>query len=238
MVIRKKFRVNGKCADSLKSQEIGSILYRNSVEQEKQIRLKGEDRKDYELVDELRKELFDTLGVESNYLSDLTYRTVMDDKCIPIFIKYIPLFQNIGISLDLISQQFYRKNNQECSDFLEKWYFHLKECGLLTDRVENTLDNAFVRIRDKSKINFYLELIKENDRFPFVMEMLGRWRIEEAKEIIINRLENDKIKTNSIRALAYYRDKATISVIEKCLDSEYVGVRQAARKAIDKLKKL
>jgi len=155
------------------------------VEREKQDRLNGKDKKDYELVDELRRELFDKLGVESHYLADLTYRTVIDDRCIPIFSKYIPLFQNIGISLDLIQQQFYRKNNKECSDFLEQWYFQLKKQGLLTDRVENTLDNAFMRIRDKRKVDFYLELIKESDRFPFVMEMLGRWRVEDAKEIII-----------------------------------------------------
>lgn len=222
----------------MNNQEIGSLLYRNSVEQEKQNRLNGKDKNDYELVDKLRKELFDTLGVESNCLSDLTYRTVIDDRCIPIFSKYIPLFQNIGISLDLIRQQFYRKNNKECSDFLEKWYFQLKKGNLLTSSVENTLDNAFMRIQDKSKIDFYLALIKENNRFPFVMEMLGRWRIEEAKEIIISRLERDKIKTSSIRALGYYHDKAMIALIEKYLDSEYVGVRREARKVIDRLKAL
>lgn len=214
------------------------VLYKRDIEYEKQMRLSDEKKKDYELADKLRKELFDTLGVESNYLADFYYRTIIDDKCIPILAKYIPLFKNVGISLDLITQQFWRKNNTECSDFLESWYKELKESGTLTDIIENTLDNAFAKITDKSKIPFYIEIIKDNDKFPLVMTMLGKWKIDEAKPLIINRLENDKIKTSSIRALGYYKDKNTIPLIEKHLKSEYSGVRQEAKKVIDRLNKL
>ena len=46
------------------------------------------------------------------------------------------------------------------------------------------------------------------------MEMLGKWKIEDAKVIILNRLKNDKIKTSSIRALGYYDDKTMLLLIE------------------------
>ena len=202
------------------------------------MRLNKEYQKDYELADKLRKELFDSLGVESNYLADFYYRTIIDDKCIPILAKYIPLFKNVGIALNLITQQFWRKGNFNCSNFLEKWYYDLKRSNALTDRIETTLDNAFVKISDKSKISFYIELIKDNDKFPLVMTMLAKWNIDEAKKIIIDRLENDKIKTLSIRALGYYKDKNAISLIEKYLESDYSGVREEAKKVIDRLNKL
>ncbi len=212
-----------------------NVLYKRAIELEKEKRLNENYKKDIELEDKLRDELQKKLGVESNYFCDLTYRKIQDDNCIPILIKYIPLFQNMGIGLDLVSQQFYRKNNKECFNFLESWYYELKKNGQLNSRIENTLDNAFVKIGIKEKIPFYLELIKESDKFPFVMEMLGRWKIEEAKSIIINRLEKDKIRTSSIRALGYYNDKNAISLIEKYLNSNYLGVRKEAKRVIDKL---
>ena len=214
------------------------ILYKRAIENEKQMRLNADNKKDYELADELRKDLYDNLGIESNYLCDLTYRKIADDKCISILIKYIPLFQNVGISLNLITQQFWRKNNTECSDFLEKWYYDLKRDNALTNVIENTLDNAFVKIQDKSKISFYLQLIESIDKFPFVMEVLGKWNIEYAKPIIINRLKNDKIKTSSIRALGYYNDKTMLPLIEKYLESEYSGVRKEAKKVMERLNNL
>lgn len=70
------------------------------------------------------------------------------------------------------------------------------------------------------------------------MEMLGKWNVVEAKPIIINRLKNDKIKTSSIRALGYYKDKTIISLIEPYLESDYLGVRKETKKVMDKLSNL
>ena len=81
------------------------------------MRLDDEKKKDYELADKMRTELFTTLGVESNYLVDFYYRTIIDDNCIPILEKYLLLFKDVSISLNLITQQFWRKNNKECSKF-------------------------------------------------------------------------------------------------------------------------
>lgn len=215
-----------------------NVLYKQAIENEKEMRLNKEYQKDYELADKLRKELFDSLGIESNYLVDFYYRTIVDDKCIPILAKYIPLFENVGIALNLITQQFWRKGNVDCSNFLKKWYYDLKKSDALTNIIETTLDNVFVKIKDKSETLFYIDLIKDNDKFPLVMTMLAKWNIDEAKEIIISRLKNDKIKTSSIRALGYYKDKNSIPLIEKYLKSDYSGVRKEAKKVIDRLNKV
>ena len=214
---------------------VNNILYQESVRKETENRIAEKNQRDYELVDELRKELRDQLGVESSCLTDLTYHKIPDDRCIPVLVKYIPLFQNTGIALSLVQQQFWRKHNQECSSFLETWYLELRKTGALTNVAENTLDNAFVKIGDKNKIPFYLELIKETDRFLLVMVMLAKWKVKEAKPVIINRLKRDKIKTAAIRALGYYEDKTMLPLLEKYLASEYPGVRQEAEKVIKKL---
>lgn len=86
--------------------EIQNVLYKQAIEKEKEVRLNKEYQQDKELADKLRKELFDSLGIESNYLVDFYYRTIIDDKCIPILTKYIPLFKNVGVALNLITQQF------------------------------------------------------------------------------------------------------------------------------------
>ncbi len=137
---------------------------------------------------------------------------------------------DMDIGLALISRQLCRKNRKECSCFLESLYQEFKNDHAVTPVVENTLDNAFVKIRGKDKIMFYLELIKGRDRFPIVMEMLGKWKVDEAKQLIIGKLENDTIKTSAIRALGYYKDKGTISLIQKHFNSEYIGVRKEGKK--------
>lgn len=150
------------------------ILYRQAMENEKQMRANMDNKKIMNWQINWEKTYMMSWRVESNCLSDLTYRKKADDQCISILTRYIPLFQNVGIRLDLIKQQFCRKNNTECSDFLEKWYYDLKRENALNKAIENTLDNAFAKIQDKRKIAFYLQLIEKADQFPLVMTMLGK----------------------------------------------------------------
>lgn len=131
-----------------------SVLYKADIERELQNRAAGVDAEDYILVDGLCADLKRCLGVECSSFQDLRYKTIKDDACIPIIIEYIPRFANIGFALELITQQFWRKGNNECSDFLEKWTLNLKAEGTLTKAAENTIDNAFVKIQDKTKQDF------------------------------------------------------------------------------------
>lgn len=215
-----------------------SVLYKSDIDRELQNRAAGIDAGDYAIIDRLCDELKSELGIECSCFQDLRYGTIADETCIPIIIKYIPQFTNIGFALELITQQFWRKGNQECSAFLEQWALKLKEERRLTKTVENTLDNAFVKIQDKNKIAFYIELIREKDAFPFTMEMLGKWRVETAIPIIIERLEVDTIKTSAIAALGKYKDVSLLPYIEPFINSTKSGERKAATRVIEQIKKV
>lgn len=221
----------------MRNEYATSVLFQAELEREIQNRAAGKDFDDYNLVDELRKELKSTLGVETSCFQDLRYRKIIDDACVPIIAKYIPLFSNIGFAQELITQQFWRKGNRACSEFLEQWTLKLIAEEKLTKSIENTLDNAFIKIQDKSKVLFFTDLIKKKDAFPFTMEMLGRWKATEALPIIIERLNADTIRTSAINALGYYKDVASLSYIEPFITSTKDGERRAAQKAAKKIKR-
>ena len=137
--------------------------------------------------------------------------------------------------MELITQQFWRKGNKECSNFLERWTVGLRANGRLSKAAENTLDNAFVKIQDKSKQDFLVGLIREKDAFPFTMEMLGRWKSDAALPIIIERLEVDTIKTSAITALGKYKDISLLPYIEPFINSTKAGERKAAARAVKQI---
>lgn len=151
-----------------------AVLYKADIEREWHNRAIGVDTEDYILVDSLCAELNRCLGVGCSSFQDLRYMHIKNDACIPIISRYILRFTNLGFALEIITQQFWRKGSRECTDFLERWASELKANGRLSKAAENTLDNAFVKIQDKSKQDFLIGLICEKDDFPFTMEMLGR----------------------------------------------------------------
>ena len=215
-----------------------TVLYKADIERELYNRATGVDAEDYVLVDSLCAELSRCLGAECSSFQDLRYKTIKNDACIPIISRYIPRFTNIGFALELITQQFWRKGNKECSDFLERWTLELKANGRLLKAAENTLDNAFVKIQDKSKQDFLIGLICEKGAFPFTMEMLGRWKSEAALPVIIERLEVDTIKTSAITALGKYKDISLLPYIEPFINSTKAGERKAAAKAVKQINNL
>lgn len=215
-----------------------TVLYKADIECELYNRATGVDGEDYILVDSLCAELNRCLGVDYSSFQDLRYKHIKNDACIPIICRYIPQFTNIGFALELITQQFWRKGNKECSNFLERWTLELKANGRLSKVTENTLDNAFIKIQDKSKQDFLIGLIREKDAFPFTMEMLGRWKIEAALPIIIERLEVDTIKTSAITALGKYKDISLLPYIEPFINSTKAGERKAATRAVKQIKNL
>ena len=215
-----------------------AVLYKADIEREWHNRATGEDAEDYILVDSLCAELNSCLGVDYSSFQDLRYKHIKNDACIPIISRYIPRFTNIGFALEIITQQLWRKGNKECSNFLERWAFELKADGRLSKAAENTLDNAFVKIQDKSKQDFLIGLICEKDAFPFTMEMLGRWKSEAALPIITERLEVDTIKTSAITALGKYKDISLLPYIEPFINSTKAGERKAAARAIKQIKNL
>ncbi|MNT88081.1 hypothetical protein D3C72_2285800 [compost metagenome] len=74
-----------------------------------------------------------------------------------------------------------------------------------------------------------------------VMEMLGRWQNEEAKEIYLNYLKDKDINRDllflTINALSFYKDEEILSYIEPFLNWEDKDMRKSAEKSINKIKK-
>lgn len=136
-----------------------AVLYKADIEREWHNRAIGVDTEDYILVDSLCAELNRCLGVGCSSFQDLRYMHIKNDACIPIISRYIPRFTNLRFALEIITQQFWRKGSRECTDFLERWASELKANGRLSKAAENTLDNAFVKIQDKSKQDFLMGLI-------------------------------------------------------------------------------
>ena len=120
-----------------------SILYRDALEKEKQNRTKEECNKDFKIVDEMIKELNQSLNLKINYLADLQFMEISDIKCLAIISRYLKLFDNIGITLNLIKSQLYRKNNPECTESLILLYNNLRNDNRMNNIIENTFDNAF-----------------------------------------------------------------------------------------------
>ena len=212
------------------------FLYQNDVRKEILRRADGMDKEDYAIVDELRDDLKSKVGIDTACFQDLRYRVITDTRCIPIIASYIPKFKNIGFAQELVTQQFWRKGNKECSDFLEQWARNLTAENKLTSRVANTLDNAFIKIQDKRKAEFYIELIREKDRFYFTMEMLGKWEIREALSVILERLQKDNVKSSAITALGWYKDQSLLAHIQPFENSGKSGERAAAQKAIKRIR--
>ena len=81
-----------------------------------------------------------------------------------------------------------------------------------------------MRIADKRYIDDYLQLLKQPEvayELPFMMEMLGRWKVEEAKPYFmdyldstlnhyVSKFEEESIVSNlvfnAVEALKYYTD--------------------------------
>ena len=194
---------------------------------------------DYALADALREELRMKLGVETNSFTHLNFIRIEDDACVDIIIPYLWRFQNTGFVQELITQHFWRKGNRSCSDFLEEWTKYCIAKDKLNGVMETTLDNAFIHIQDKRKVLFYVELMREGYDFPFTMEMLGRWRVQEALPIILERINNPNylLPQNAIRALGGYKDPQYLPIFRECLEDDGPATRKASATAIRRIER-
>ncbi|MBQ2928590.1 MAG: HEAT repeat domain-containing protein [Clostridia bacterium] len=194
---------------------------------------------DYALADALRQELCERFNVETTSFNHLNSIRIEDDACVDIIIPYLWRFRNTGFVQELITQHFWRKGNLTCSDFLEEWTKHCIAKDQLSGMMETALDNAFIHIQDKRKALFYVELMREGYDFPFTMEMLGRWRVQEALPIILNRINNPNylLPQNAIRALGGYRDPQHLPILGEWAEAGGPATRKAAATAIRRIER-
>lgn len=189
---------------------------------------------DFALADALREELRERLQIDTTSFNHLTSIRIEDDACVEIIIPYLWRFRDTGFVQQLITQHFWRRGNQVCSDFLEAWTKRCIAAGQLNGMMENTLDNAFIHIQDRRKAQFYVELLREGYSFPFTMEMLGRWRIPEALPVILDRINDYAylLPQNAVSALGGYRDSQHLPLFRELLETGGPAVRKAAATAI------
>lgn len=214
--------------------EKAAIVNRILEEEEAQKRQSIFFDADFVLADALCEELRERLQIETASFNQLTSIRIEDDACVEIIIPYLWRFHDTGFVQQLITQHFWRRGNQVCSDFLEAWTKHCIEAGQMNGMMENTLDNAFIHIQDRRKAQFYVELLREGYSFPFTMEMLGRWRISEALPVILDRINDHTwlLPQNAVRALGGYKDPQHLPLFRELLVTGSPAVRKAAATAI------
>lgn len=187
---------------------ISGFLYTEDLENEKKDRLLGIDQSDYYIIDALISDI-NSLGYNFKYLTDLRWTNIKDKRIIPILNQYLLKFKNLGIAedlLNLISYKGFIEATQLVLDLYEKIKTEQKkifQCG--------SCDNALYNIADKRFIPKYLALLKcENDaiRLPLTMELLGKWRNEDAKKYFIKYLKSDKdqLVFVALCAVKYYKN--------------------------------
>ena len=218
-----------------KAQIVNRILEAEEVRKRQSIGYAA----DYVLADALREELRVRLNVETISFNHLNSICIEDDACMDIIIPYLWRFRNTGLVQELITQHFWRKGNRACSDFLEEWTKHCIAKDKLNGVMETTLDNAFAHVQDKRKVLFYVELMREGYDFPFTMEMLGRWRVQEALPIILDRINNPNylLPQNAIRALGGYKDPQHLPIFREWLEDNGSATRKAAATAIRRIER-
>ena len=217
--------------------EKAAIVNRILEEEEAQKRQSIFFDADFVLADALCEELRERLQIETASFNQLTSIRIEDDACVEIIIPYLWRFHDTGFVQQLITQHFWRRGNQVCSDFLEAWTKHCIEAGQMNGMMENTLDNAFIHIQDRRKAQFYVELMQAGYDFPFTMEMLGRWRVPAALPVILGRISdpNYLLPQNAICALGWYMDSAHLPILREWLEDGGPATRKAAATAIRRI---
>ena len=183
---------------------VAGVLYKAAIEHETEWRKENKGSKDVELLDDMLREVRE-LGYGYYYYADIVNRDNRDPELLDIILKYIGLFEDEGTVaelVDVVGVKGYTKATKVILDY----YNNLSE----DSRIRNDIfyDNALKRIADKRYIDEYIDLLKNPEsaiKLPLTMEMIGRWKIEEAKPYFINYLSSTLIylNTNGISDLVY-----------------------------------
>lgn len=226
---------------------IKNVIYQSVVDEEKLWRKIKENKHDIKLSKELLTEI-NKIGYNYKYLADITNRENNDIELLNIVSNYIGKFKNEGISAELVGV-IGKKGNIAATNIIIQNYINSSNENKHNQAV--FYDNALEKIKDKRYIQSYLNFLKNPDdaiKLPLTMRMLGKWKVDEAKQyfleylnstlLYINKSTSDLVFT-SIEALSYYDDKdgTILKEIEAKLNSNDKDVVLAAKKAIKRLKK-
>ncbi|OMC42540.1 hypothetical protein A5745_21550 [Mycobacterium sp. IS-2888] len=141
----------------------------------------------------------------------------------------------VGLIRNLITKN--AKGNRAAADIL----FHQFEVEppLSNEELEAT-GFALAQVADRSDFPRVAALIRSERDFPtksVLVEWLGRFKTEEAKEIAVSQLPNPGTRIQAMRALVRQKATGVRDAVAVYLDNEHEVFRKEARKTLDKLPK-
>ena len=224
-----------------KSQEkdrINNILYNDRIEEEIRWRSEKRNNTDNLLINKLVSEI-KLLGYNYNYLADLTMREINDISILKIIQKYIGKFEDEGKSAVLVAV-IGKKGNIDATETIIYNFNKLNDIR----RLAVFYDNALARIQDKRYISEYLKWLSIPEvayKLPFTMKMLGKWKVNEAKDIFIKYLSfdrNNELIYISIAALSFYKDEELFSHIKNMENHPNIDVKKFVNGILKKNNKI
>lgn len=202
---------------------VARVLYNDALLREAAWRQNESNAHDVFLFDRMLSEI-NLLGCSFMHYADVTMRQHTDATVVKVIESYLGRFQSEEITGELV-RSIGIKGNKSSLKAILNCYFNTSDD--MKRKNAGFYDNAISNIKDDRYIDSYLRIISDVNnaaRFPFTMQMLGKWRNEDAKKLLINYMssENDQLVWNSLSALKFYKDDpAVISALESSLEVKH-----------------
>ena len=211
---------------------IGERLYRESMKDKKSGKW---TKKDLRLEKELYKEL-KALNPKFDFYWHMqlspTCFTTNDKGVIPIFVKYMNKFDDVGL-VDVCAYCLGVRGFYDATEPLLKLRQRYVEANIRGNR--NTIGSSLWRIRDPRYVKEYLEIAKDFDNLYVedwhIIRLLGKLKAREAIPTLIRLLDfvlpddrcypnnNYALATQALRALSCYKDKRLLNLFIEYLNT-------------------
>lgn len=203
---------------------VASVLYDAALTDFAEWRNDPDNLHDVALFDEMLKKINAMgYGSYSNY-PDITMRRHDDPNIIDIIADYLGKFDDGGITGELV-RSIGTKNGKIATERIIDSFFGLSETSKCNHAT--FYDTALTNICDKQFADKYVEIISKPEYARWllgVMKMLGRWKNEKAKRVMLVYLgsDNEDMVNMTVQALKYYKhDQEVIAALKLCLTKEH-----------------
>lgn len=230
------------------------IIYNDAIDKEFEWK-KSATLNDLQLLDNLLKRIKNQCNIDVNYLADLTNRPIRSKEVVSLIEDTLLKWDDRGIEAMLVGAIGKKGNNQIVKTVIES-YERLNEVE--KKQYHAFYDNALTNIGDKSLIQQYVKWAqswRDLANLPLLMCSLGKWHIEDAKDIFIEQLfsredyelydpihyltQRNHAYIVAILALSKFNptdDKIAKALLKIYNDTDCVNIRDCAKQAIKKLR--
>lgn len=203
---------------------ITSVLYKEALAEEIEWRSNTKNAHDVDLFDEMCEKINENSPYNYRNYPDISMRRHEDPIVVDIIASYLGRFDNEGITGELV-RSIGTKKGRIATERIINSYFCLSEASKRKRGI--FYDEALSAICDKRFTDRYVEMISKPEHARWLwgmMKMLGRWKDEEAKKLMIKYLESsDEDMVNmTVQALKYYKhDEVVISALRLSLTKDF-----------------